>query len=644
MSSSAGSIFVDLLLKDAQYRSGLDRSRQYTKRWSGDTSKEVGGVSTAMAGLTRSFLRFASVAAAGFSLVSLSRAADRVTALEGRLRLSTQTTQEFEKAFQGLADQSIRFGTGLEAGTSVFQRLSFVRKEINATVDEMLQFTETVQALGVASGASGENLRAGLTQLGQGLSSSILRAEEFNSIMENIPAVGAAIAEEFGVSTGQLRQLVINGEVLSEDVFAAILNYTERANEQFEQMPLTISRALASFNAQLDIVARNLFGVSGANQAIAEAIQFGTERLEEMGFFAYVIVEAFEALGIAAKQAFNDAAVAFRDFYNQYSNAIREVTGGVVDFGLITSVFDMEFDNPNAQKRIKDFAKEYGGIFEEEIARSNRKISQDYAKIAEGLSSGDDKEAKKRIDELNRSYEKYEALIKGISQEQLNYQREEAELGELFKANKITLDEYTTALFGLDEKYDELARKADKTGVDLEQFGKRAAENIQDSFADFLFDPFDQGLKGMAKSFIDTIRRMIAEAQAAQLAKAIFGDIAGGEGGGILGGLFSGGSSSGGGLGKFFAGLFADGGVIPPGQFGIVGEGGGWQHAEVVMGGTSGATVIPQGKIGGGNTYNIDARGADQGAVVRLEQALLALAGPGVIEQRVNMAQARGSL
>jgi hypothetical protein len=51
-------------------------------------------------------------------------------------------------------------------------------------------------------------------------------------------------------------------------------------------------------------------------------------------------------------------------------------------------------------------------------------------------------------------------------------------------------------------------------------------------------------------------------------------------------------------------------------------------------------TVYPNEKISGmlggtaGNTYNIDARGADTGAVMRIENALLHLAGPGVVERR----------
>lgn len=108
-----------------------------------------------------------------------------------------------------------------------------------------------------------------------------------------------------------------------------------------------------------------------------------------------------------------------------------------------------------------------------------------------------------------------------------------------------------------------------------------------------------------------------------------------------------------GGLGGLFGGAtaptpvlrplpaFADGGFLAPGQFGIAGE----EGAELLYGGNTGVSVFNQDQLGGGgNVYNIDARGADQGAVVRLESALLTLAGPGVIENRVISAQQRGSL
>lgn len=58
-----------------------------------------------------------------------------------------------------------------------------------------------------------------------------------------------------------------------------------------------------------------------------------------------------------------------------------------------------------------------------------------------------------------------------------------------------------------------------------------------------------------------------------------------------------------------FAGMFADGGVIPRGQFGLVGERG----PELVAAGSSPLTVYPNEAFGsgGGTVYNIDARGSN---------------------------------
>jgi tape measure domain-containing protein len=71
------------------------------------------------------------------------------------------------------------------------------------------------------------------------------------------------------------------------------------------------------------------------------------------------------------------------------------------------------------------------------------------------------------------------------------------------------------------KRYGEAGKAADQFGQQADQFAEQAARNIQDSFADFLFDPFQDGLKGMLRGFVDTIRRIIAEALAADIAHAL---------------------------------------------------------------------------------------------------------------------------
>ena len=131
-----------------------------------------------------------------------------------------------------------------------------------------------------------------------------------------------------------------------------------------------------------------------------------------------------------------------------------------------------------------------------------------------------------------------------------------------------------------------MRRTATKEFNEIEEAAKQAARNIQDAFADFLFDPFDEGIKGMLKSFLDAIRRMIAN----QLATKLFG---------FLKGFFPGGGGGGG--GKIPG--FARGGRVAAGVPAVVGERG----PEVFVPPVSG-TIVPNNKLGGasvtiGDTY-----------------------------------------
>lgn len=193
--------------------------------------------------------------------------------------------------------------------------------------------------------------------------------------------------------------------------------------------------------------------------------------------------------------------------------------------------------------------------------------------------------------------------------------------------------------------------------AELDDFAKNAAKNIQDAFADFLFDPFKDGLDGMLQGFGQTIKRIVAEAVAADLAKRLFGDLSkGGEGDGLVGGLFKsfgnlfsgvgGGSST-----SWFDEIFAKGGVkMSPGLSAYSGQIVSkptvfpFAHGIGLMGEAGPEAILPlqrgaDGKLGvaggasGGSTINVYVSGSNNAPDVRraagqgAREALAALAG-----------------
>jgi hypothetical protein len=163
-------------------------------------------------------------------------------------------------------------------------------------------------------------------------------------------------------------------------------------------------------------------------------------------------------------------------------------------------------------------------------------------------------------------------------------------------ANEITIEVSTAtqdAIIAWREAHEIILEDGEETYNELSTFAEQSARNMQDALANFLFDPFSDGLDGMLKGFINTMRRMAAEIASQEILRSLFGGFAGGDG--LLGAF-----------GDAVAGKRAMGGPVFGGRSYLVGENG----PEIVRMGGSGY-VTPNHQMGGGVTVQIDARGSD---------------------------------
>jgi len=167
-----------------------------------------------------------------------------------------------------------------------------------------------------------------------------------------------------------------------------------------------------------------------------------------------------------------------------------------------------------------------------------------------------------------------------------------------------------------DRSLQELSDRLVETKSEWSTFADEAARNMQGAFADFLFDPFEGGIKGMARGFADVIRRMLAEAAAAKIFETLFGK-KGGSGGGGAGDLF--GTFLGAMFGSFGGGKAA-GGPLQSGKWYVAGEKG----PEPIWGGGAGAFAAgyPSGGGGGEMSFSVVINNDNRGASVDLMRRL----------------------
>lgn len=204
------------------------------------------------------------------------------------------------------------------------------------------------------------------------------------------------------------------------------------------------------------------------------------------------------------------------------------------------------------------------------------------------------------------------------SKKQLDYalQFDEATKKGALARLKGTIDANQTMLDEMRLSYDKLLGIA-----------RQASQGMETAFESFFYDPMKEGLKGLLGSFIDTVRRMMAQAAAAKLMQSLFGSDAGaGLFTTILGAIFGSvtgapaGAAAGGG---HFSGPRAGGGPVMGGMAYLVGE----QGRELFIPRGSG-TIVPNSKLGGGDSVtinhvtNVDARGAQEGQAGQIQRAL----------------------
>lgn len=210
-------------------------------------------------------------------------AGDAANQLEARIARLTGSTSSAEQTFQTLADIASKTGGGLADTERLWETLSSSLKDSGATNDQILRLTETLQKIGRVGGSSAEEMSNALRQFGQSISSGVVRAEEFNSIVEQMPELARQMAAGLGISMGELRQQMLNGELTAEQALNAIIRQTQNVDEEFSKLPRSLDQATNSLSVSLATFVASMNDVTGASNLAVNAIDTLTGFINKLG-------------------------------------------------------------------------------------------------------------------------------------------------------------------------------------------------------------------------------------------------------------------------------------------------------------------------------------------------------------------------
>ncbi len=542
-------------------------------------------------------------AIAATGIVLIGRQAVKTSAnfekLKVRLGLLTKESGSFSKSLQIAADAQKAFGLSateaLEGVTDITARLAPLKVGVDDIRTVFFGFNTAAKLAGASAIESSNAFR----QLAQALGSGRLAGDEFRSVSEQVPTVLAPIAEELGVTIGQLKKLAADGELTSDVVLRALARVgNEGSGFLKELLKNDPTQVFKNFSNATEDLSR-AFG-DQLRPAVEEVTILLTKLIDKTTEFVNSPIGQtaliFTALAVAAK----GVAVALP----LVSVALIKVAaaGGVLTIALNAIPFVAVATGIGAivtqlikQKKEQDKVTE--AIKKGELAQLRALEADIGIKMAKEIATINKSNDKRTIKAAERRLALLRETIKPIK-ERLDLAIQEN--AELEKANKLEEERK--------KKIEESKKKAEELKKKFTEIGEEIEDNIKDNLK--------EAIKG-AQSFGDALNNVLNKIKDKLLDLALdelfknfqrgFNKEEGDKGG--VGGI----------IGSIIGGIFnrENGGPVKAGQPYIVGE----RQPELFIPNRSG-TIIPSVTSGGDSITNIVNVSVDAtGSTVQGDQA-----------------------
>lgn len=431
MAGSLGHLNIQLELDQVKFQNGINNAQGRVKRFTDTTTKQLSNIERSMNSLNRVSANLFKAGIAGFGVNQLKGFTDGYTEIQNKLRLVESASISSSKGLNNVFDIALKTNQSINATSGVYQRFAQNAETLKISQAQIASLTETVSKAVAVSGASVGAADAALTQFGQALGSGILRGDEFNSVMEQTPALAKAIATGLGVTTGELRNMAKEGKLTMDVLVPALERAKESVDDQFNTRILTISAAFENLNTSTVKWIGELDKSTGASEAFAKAINEIANHLTVVASLAAgagVIwsvgkIRTWIAASIQASAAMSAQAAATRNLTaaQQALTATGKGLGGALGFvggplGLLTlglsagvGVFlDYQQKTEAARQELLSFA--------DSLDVTTGKLANTSAAVLDGMKAKLEQSITAQKDEIKRLEEEYEKLNRIIEQ------------------------------------------------------------------------------------------------------------------------------------------------------------------------------------------------------------------------------------
>ncbi|ENX26916.1 hypothetical protein F891_01869, partial [Acinetobacter sp. CIP 101966] len=273
MATKLGTLTLDLVAKIGNFTQGMRQASSSAEREMQRASSSV-NVMNGMLG------KLAATAGTVFSINQIKNYADSYTGIVNQLKLVTNGQAELNTAMNDTYKIAQATASSWGAVNTVYSKYMSNAKVLNLTQAETARLTEVTSKAVSISGSTTEAAAGALFQFGQALDGNILRAEEYNSLVDGAGGLLNAMAKGLGVTRGELRQMMLDGKLSGQVITEALLKAGDSVDELYSKTDTTIAASFNLITTEVTKMVGEFDSATGASKTFVEGITTLSENME----------------------------------------------------------------------------------------------------------------------------------------------------------------------------------------------------------------------------------------------------------------------------------------------------------------------------------------------------------------------------
>jgi len=360
--------------------------------------KTTKSVDAATKGITN-FIKVTSVAFTGLLAAGgITSISSQFTELGNRIALVTGRTSQLSAVQSKLFSVARRSNSTLDSTVNLFSNLAL---NTNLSNKEAVELTETLLKASKIGGGSVDTINSSIIQLNQGLASGTLRGEELNSVLEGLPRVAKAIADELGVGIGKLRELAAQGRISTSVVQRALVNTKDSIDNEFSLLVVSLKESISNAGREIGIGLNAIGDVLSTGGLSKFVDSFGKkfgDFLKGLAVQLRALQTEFLLFRLNFDNIFSDAGNKALDKFNKLVDGINNTTRKLI----------------NSTREVKNWATGFTKVFQDlyiEIVGNSI-----YPDMVDGVVD-ETKKLDSALLQVNKFVNSYKKEFKGLGEE-----------------------------------------------------------------------------------------------------------------------------------------------------------------------------------------------------------------------------------